>query len=192
MDNNNTLVFRQNNGCKDAFKMMSNALYWHIKVIKMTHEKSSFRAIHKVENNYCSGFFGVKNEGLQLELSVDFVSFNRYTCRIRDLKHPVYNTLYKSFNLMFEISLRQRFCWPMKKTGFCWILEYFKRPVSHHHFFKLLSVHPLLSCPRQPSTLYLFCQYAGYFMGTLKNFRKSSHTSKQEINTIKVGTKSFA
>lgn len=161
MDNNNTLVFRQNNGCKDPFKMMSNALYWHIEVIEMTHDKSSFGEIHKVENNYSSNFFGVENEGLQLELSVDFVSFNRYTCRMGGLKH------YKKL---------QSYVWYIPSTSTEVLLTYESSSISNDLSliiisFKLLSVHPLLSCPRQPSTLYLFCQYTGCFMGTLTNFR---------------------
>lgn len=67
--------------------------------------------------------------------------------------NTLYIILYKSFNLMFEIPLRlrQRFCWPMK-TGFCWILEYFKRPVSHHHFFQTAVCTPSTFLPS--STVY--------------------------------------
>lgn len=137
--------------------MMSNTLYWHIEVIEITHEKSSFGAIHKVENNYRSGFFGVGNEGLQLELSVDFVSFNRYSCRMGGLKHPVYTVIHstKASILCWKYPFNfDRGFVDLWKQGFvessC--LVYFKRPVSHHHFFETSVCTPSTFLPS--STVY--------------------------------------
>lgn len=171
--------------------MMSNALYWHIEVIEMTHEKRFFGEIHKVENNYCSGFFRVENEGLQFELSIDFVSFNRYT----PTGWVVWNAVYIIHSTQASILC---FKYPFDfNRGLVdlWKQGFVESSIISNDLsliiisFKLLPVHPLLSCPRQPSTLYLFCQYAGCFMGI---FKKSFPTSKQEINPIEEGTKPFA
>lgn len=54
--------------------------------------KCSFRPIIKFKN-YFPDFFGVEHGGSQLEQSVSFVSFTRYTYYKGDLKHPV-NAIY--------------------------------------------------------------------------------------------------